>query len=56
MVGTWRQEPKGRRLRVTIEPFAKLRAAVRRQAEAEAERLAAWSRADLDLSWTDTPG
>ena len=56
MVGTWRQEPKGRRLGVTIEPFAKLRAGVRRQAEAEAERLAAWSGADLDLSWADPAG
>jgi uncharacterized protein YcaQ len=54
MLGTWRQEPKGRRLRVTIEPFAKLPAAVRRQAAAEAERLAAWSAADLDLAWSGT--
>jgi uncharacterized protein YcaQ len=56
MVGTWRQEPKGRRLGISIEPFAKLRAGVRREAAAEAERLAAWSGADLDLSWTDPAG
>jgi hypothetical protein len=54
MMGTWRQEQKGRRLGVTIEPFAKLRAAVRRQAEHEAERLAAWTGAALDLAWADT--
>jgi hypothetical protein len=56
MLGTWRQEAKGRRLRVTIEPFARLPAGVRSQAEAEAERLAAWSAAALDLAWAGTPG
>jgi hypothetical protein len=54
MLGTWRQEPKGRRVLVTIEPFAKLRATVRRQAEAEAERLATWTGAGLDLAWAGT--
>jgi uncharacterized protein YcaQ len=56
MLGTWRQEAKGRRLQVTIEPFAKIPAPVRRQAEHEADRLAAWSDATLDLSWSDPPG
>jgi hypothetical protein len=55
MLGTWRQEPKGRRLMVTIEPFAKLPAAVRRRAEHEAERLATWTGADLELAWAGTP-
>lgn len=55
MLGTWRQETRGRRLVVTIEPFAKVPAAVRRRAEHEAERLAAWSGATLDLAWADPP-
>jgi uncharacterized protein YcaQ len=56
MLGTWRQEPKGRRLTVTVEPFARLPAAVRRHAEAEAERLATWLDTKLELAWTDHPG
>jgi Winged helix DNA-binding domain len=55
MLGTWRQEPKGRRLMVTIEPFARLPATVRRGAEHEAERLATWTGADLELAWAGTP-
>jgi Winged helix DNA-binding domain len=51
MDGTWRQEAKGRRLRVTIEPFAELPAWARRAAEGEAERLAAWNGAELELDW-----
>ncbi len=53
MLGTWRQEPKGKRLAVTIEPFTKLPATVRRQAAAEAERLAAWTATTLDLTWSN---
>ena len=53
MVGTWRQETRGRRLAVTIEPFTKLSATVRRHAAAEAERLAAWTSATLDLTWSN---
>jgi hypothetical protein len=52
MDGVWRQERKGRRLLVTIEPFAgPLPARARRAAEAEAERLAAFSGGELELSW-----
>jgi hypothetical protein len=52
MDGTWRQETRGRRLLVTIEPFAGPPPAwARRAAEAEAERLAAWSGAPLELTW-----
>jgi Winged helix DNA-binding domain len=52
--GVWRQESRGRRLQVTIEPFAgPPPARVRRAAEAEAERLAAWSGGQLELRWTD---
>ena len=54
MDGVWRQEAKGRRLLVTIEPFAgPPPARVRRAAEAEAERLAAWSGGQLELGWAD---
>jgi len=55
MLGTWRQDLKGRRLQVTIEPFAKLPTTVRRRAEHEAERLAAWTATTLDLTWSDSP-
>jgi Winged helix DNA-binding domain len=51
MDGTWRQETKGRRLKLTIEPFGKLPAWARRAAEGEAERLAAWNDAELELDW-----
>jgi Winged helix DNA-binding domain len=54
MDGVWRQETKGRRLEITIEPFAgPPPARVRRAAEAEAERLAAWSGGQLELRWAD---
>jgi hypothetical protein len=54
MDGTWRQERKGRRLLVTIEPFAgPLPAWARRAAEAEAGRLAAFAGGQLELSWAD---
>jgi hypothetical protein len=52
MDGTWRQEAKGRRLLVTIEPFAGPPPAwARRAAEAEAERLAAFTGGQLELRW-----
>jgi DNA glycosylase AlkZ-like len=51
MDGTWRQEAKGRRRQIRIEPFAKLPAWARRGAEEEAERLARWSGGDLQLEW-----
>jgi hypothetical protein len=53
MDGIWRQEAKGRRLQVTIEPFARLPAWARRAAEGEAERLAAWNGAELELAWAE---
>jgi Winged helix DNA-binding domain len=54
MDGTWRQEAKGRRLLVTIEPFTGPPPAwVRRAAEAEAERLAAFTGGELELRWAD---
>jgi uncharacterized protein YcaQ len=58
MEGVWRQEAKGRRLLVTVEPFTgPPPARVRRAAEAEAERLAAFSGAELALRWAEpAPG
>jgi hypothetical protein len=54
MDGTWRQETKGRRLLVTIEPFTGPPPAwARRAAEAEAERLAAFTGGELELRWAD---
>jgi Winged helix DNA-binding domain len=55
MDGTWRQEATGGRLRVTIGPFTALPAWARRGAEAEAERLAAWTGARLELAWAEGP-
>jgi Winged helix DNA-binding domain len=55
MEGVWRHEVKGRRVQVVIEPFAGPPPAwARRAAEAEAERLAAFARGQLELAWTDT--
>jgi hypothetical protein len=53
MDGVWRQEAKGRRLRVTIEPFVPLPGWARRAAEGEAQQLAAWSGAELELAFTE---
>jgi Winged helix DNA-binding domain len=52
IVGIWRQEAKGRRLLIAVEPFAKLTPRATRGVAEEAERLAAWSGATLELSWT----
>jgi hypothetical protein len=52
MLGTWRQETSGRRLQVTIEPFTKVAGTVRRQAE----HLATWTGATLDIAWADPSG
>ena len=51
MDGTWRQQTKGRRLLVTIEPFTDPPGWARRAAEAEAERLAAFTGGQLELTW-----
>jgi hypothetical protein len=51
MAGVWRHEVKGTRVRVAIEPFARLPRAVRRAVEAEAARLAGWVGGELELTW-----
>lgn len=48
--GTWRHEVKGNRVEVTIEPFGKPRAWMRRGAAEEAELLAAFLGGQLDLA------
>jgi Winged helix DNA-binding domain len=54
MDGIWRQEAKGKRLQVTIEPFTGPPPAwARRAAEAEAERLAAFTGGRLELRWAE---
>ena len=51
MEGVWSQQAKGCRLDVHIEPFIELRPKIRRVVEDEAERLAAFAGADLELTW-----
>ena len=51
MEGVWKHERKGKRLLVTIEPFGKLPNWARSNAEAEAERLAAFLGGALELDW-----
>ena len=51
MDGVWRHERKGSRLLVRIEPFVELPGWARQAAEAEAERLAAFTGGALELSW-----
>jgi hypothetical protein len=51
MLGVWRHERKSSRVSVTIEPFVNPAPKVRRAAEGEAERLAAFLGATLDLAW-----
>jgi len=51
IAGTWRHEIKGSRVEVTIEPFGKVAAWVRRAAGEEAERLAEFLGGGLKLNW-----
>lgn len=55
MVGSWSHALKGKRLAVTIEPFAEARKtvtkAVREAGAEEAERLASFLDGELDLTW-----
>ena len=51
MEGVWRHERKRRRVEISIEPFVRVGAHVRRAAEAEAERLAAFLGAEPSISW-----
>lgn len=51
MEGTWGHELRGSRVEITVEPFVKQPAWVRRAAGAEAERLAAFLGGKLKLEW-----
>ena len=51
MDGVWKYERKGKRVLVTIEPFAALPREARSAAELEAERLAGFLDGTLDLTW-----
>jgi hypothetical protein len=50
--GVWNHERTGKRPSVTIEPFAKQPPWVRKGAEAEADRLAAYLGGTLELTWS----
>ena len=51
MEGTWRHEATGSRVDITIEPFGKVPAWVRRAAEEEAERLGAFLGGAARVQW-----
>jgi hypothetical protein len=51
MMGVWRHEIKGSRVEVMVEPFVRVTTQVRRAAAEEAERLAAFFGAPLQLTW-----
>ena len=51
MAGTWKHEKKGKRVVVTVEPFASITRQVQRAAAEEAERLASFLGGTLDLSF-----
>ena len=51
MAGVWRQERKGGRLQLEVEPFKRLPKARRAEVEAEAERLAAFLGGELALAY-----
>jgi len=51
MEGVWQYRKTGNRLKIAIEPFLKAAARVRRAAEEEAERLAAFLGRPLELTW-----
>jgi hypothetical protein len=52
IVGVWAHEVKGRRLLVRVEPFAEAPKWLRRAAQEEAERLAAFLGGSLELHWS----
>lgn len=51
MEGVWKHEKKGKRLVVTVEPFATITLKVQKAASAEAERLAAFLGGTLEISF-----
>ena len=52
VVGAWRTKASGQKLTVTVEPFEPIAPARRREAEVEAERIAACRDLALDaVAW-----
>lgn len=51
LFGVWRHERKGSRVRITVEPFVRVPAWMRRGAGEEAERLAVFLGGKLEFSW-----
>ncbi len=50
VAGVWRRRASGRRLRVHVEPFGRIAAAVERQINVEAERIAAFLGSDAEVT------
>ena len=55
MEGVWRFERKGRHIAISIEPFRRQGAKVRKTAEAEAERVASFLGGEMRLEWAAAP-
>jgi hypothetical protein len=56
VAGVWRHERRAGAVAIEIEPFADPGAEVRRQAEAEAARMAAFLGGEPDVRWVQPPG
>jgi hypothetical protein len=56
MLGVWRHERKGSRLRIEVEPFEDLTRHVRERTQLEAERLAGFVDGALDFAWVSRAG
>ena len=50
--GTWRHERKGRRIAIAFAPFGRVGKTIRAEADAEAERLAAFLGGEPAISWS----
>ena len=55
MIGTWRHEPEGTRLKIEIEPFIRLSPAAKDQIADEAERVARYLDGNLSLTFASPP-
>lgn len=56
MEGVWRHERKGRRIAIRIDPFVEISAPTRAAVDEEAERLAAFLGAPVDITWSRPEG
>lgn len=55
MIGTWRHDQEGTRLKVEVEPFSRLSPGVKDQIADEAERVARYLDGNLSLSFASPP-